>query len=433
VTAPGRDPAAATTPCQAAPPAARMLNRNFLLLWQGQAISELGNAAFSVAIAYWLLQATGSASLMGLLLASTSLTMVLLAPFGGAIADRFSRLRILVICDAGAGVAMLGLGSAMLSGRLSRPQLVALVFGLTAAASVFNAFFQPALAASIPDLVPAAKLIRANSLNQFSLRAAALLGLSCGGMLYGWLGAPRIFLLDGITFLFCAGSEALVRLPPRAARAPLGLAAGARQFVAELGEGVAYVLRTPGPLAYITFPAAHNFFTSALFVLLPFFVRNNLHAGASWYGLLLAAISCGAIAGFLIAGLVRFTGRARMRFMTALIAVAPVPMLVTGFIHRTAVALAVALLLGMTIGMINVNTMTLLQSSTPAELRGRVMGLWTALVAGLAPLGMALGGIAGDLTGKNLPLIFSTCGALALAINLCTISRRATRQFLARA
>ncbi|MBV8200452.1 MAG: MFS transporter [Acidobacteria bacterium] len=412
--------------------APRLFNRNFLLLWQGQAVSQLGNQAFALAMAFWTLEATGSASLMGLLLATLNLPVPLLAPIGGVLADRFSRIRILVACDAVAGLAVLVQSFAMLSGRCSRPALVGLLFAVALICGVVNGFFLPALSAAIPDLVPAERLTAANSLNQFSIQAATLLGQGIGGVFYRLLGAPRLFLFDGLSFLFCAGSEALVRLPRRPAEERLGLGAGARRFAASMREGFAYVRRTPGLLNFIVCPAVYNFFTMAVFVLMPFYVRLNLHAGAEWYGFLLAAVSLGSIAGFLVAGLVRVAGAARVRFLVTIIAVAPAPMAIAGFVHQPAVGLVIGFALGVMLGLINVNLLTILQTTTPPELRGRVLGLWTSLVNGVMPIGLVLGGFAGDLTGKNIPLVFTTCGVLTLAITFAALSRRTTRQFLSR-
>jgi DHA3 family macrolide efflux protein-like MFS transporter len=411
-------------------PSERLFNRNFLLLWQGQAVSQLGNQAFALAMAFWTLEATGSASLMGLLLATLNLPVSLLSPIGGVFADRFSRIRILVVCDLIAGLAMLVQSGAMLSGRVQRPVLVAMLFAVALIAGVVNGFFLPALSAAIPDLVPAKRLNGANALNQFSVQAAILLGQGIGGVFYRLLGAPLLFFFDGLTFLFCAGSEALVRLPPRPPSERLGLGAGARRFAASIREGLAYVRRTPGLLNFIVCPAAYNFFTMAVFVLMPFYVRINLHAGAEWYGFLIAAVSCGSIVGFLLASLVRLAGAARVRFLVVLIAVAPAPMAIAGFVHRPVLGLAIGFALGVMLGLINVNLLTILQTTTPPELRGRVLGLWTSLVNGLMPIGMMLGGFAGDLTGKNIPLVFTTCGVLTLAITFAALSRRTTRRFL---
>jgi DHA3 family macrolide efflux protein-like MFS transporter len=408
-------------------------NRNFLLLWQGQAVSQLGNQAFGIGMGFWILEATGSASLMGAVLAALNLPVVLLAPIGGAVADRVSRIRILVICDSIAGLAMLVLSFAMLSGRCSRPVLVTLLFAVALVIGTVNGFFMPALGACIPDLVPTARLNAANSLNQLSVQTSMLVGQGIGGVLYRLIGPARLFLFDGVTFLFCAGSESLVRLPPRPPGERLGFAASARQFAASLREGFAYVRQTPGLLNFIICPAAFNFFTMPVTVMLPFFVRSNLHAGAELYGFLIAAISAGALAGFLIAGMLRLAGAARARFLVVLLAVSALPMSVAGFVHRPAAGVVIAFALGLMVGMINVNLLTLLQTTTPAELRGRVMGLWTSLVTGLMPLGMALGGVAGDLTGKNIPLMFTTCGVLTMLIISAALSRRSTREYLARA
>src|SRR5262249_906168 len=154
----------------------------------------------------WLMEATGSASLMGLLLAVSSLPVVLLAPFGGAVADRLSRVRILIACDLVCGVAMAALASAMLSGRPPTAAPVAMLFAVAGACGGMTAFFLPAFAAIIPDLVPADRLASANSLNMFSFQALQLLGQGVGGVLYRLLGAPRLLLFDGISFLFAAGS-----------------------------------------------------------------------------------------------------------------------------------------------------------------------------------------------------------------------------------
>jgi len=411
---------------------ARLANRNFLLLWQGQAISQLGNQAFALTMSLWSMEISGSASLMGLLLAATTLPTSLLAPLGGALADRLPRLRILVACDAIAAAAMLGLGGAALLGSLSKPALVTLLFAAALISGVVNAFFQPALTASIPDLVPADRVTAANSLNQLSIRSAVLMGQAIGGVLFRLAGAPRIFLFDGLTFLYCAGSEALVRMPPRPARPRVGLAASVGQFRSSLREGWAYVTGTPGLLGYMAAPAAYNFFSMPVGVLLPFFVAINLHAGPEWYGFLLAAMTCGSIAGYLGAGMVRLRGRARGRLLATLIALSPVPMLMTGFVHRPWLALAMAFGLGALLGLINVQMISQLQTTTPAALRGRVLGLWTSLATALIPLGMALGGIAGDLTGKNIPLVFTSCGVLTMAVNAASLGRRSTRDFLAR-
>src|SRR5436305_9496145 len=149
---------------------ARLWNRNFFLLWQGQTVSQLGNQAFMIAIAFWLKEDTNSATLIGLLMTVSTLPGVLLAPFGGTYADRHSRIRILIACDVLAGLAVLAQGLAMHQSWLSVHGLIVLLLFVAIFDGDMRALFMPALKSAIPDLVPGERLAAANSLNQFSIQ-----------------------------------------------------------------------------------------------------------------------------------------------------------------------------------------------------------------------------------------------------------------------
>src|SRR5207244_850436 len=110
------------------------------------------------AMAYWVAEKTDKASLMGLLLAVGTLPAVLLGPAGGVLADRFSRIRILVTCDLVGGLTMLGVSLLMLYGHTSISTLVALLFVAATILGVIRGFFQPAISSVIPDLVPKDRL-----------------------------------------------------------------------------------------------------------------------------------------------------------------------------------------------------------------------------------------------------------------------------------
>ena len=172
------------------PHSTRLWNRDFSLLWLGQTISQLGNQAFSIAMMFWLMRATGSASLMGLLMFTSLLPGVLLGPFGGTFADRHSRIRIALVCDILSGLAVLTLAFAMFDPRVERLEpgavrfVIALMFVVAALAGILRAFFTPALTAAIPDLVPRDKIPAANSLNQISVHSSNLVGQAIGGALY---------------------------------------------------------------------------------------------------------------------------------------------------------------------------------------------------------------------------------------------------------
>ncbi len=405
-------------------------NRNFFLLWQGQTVSRLGDQAFGVAMMFWLMKATGSASLMGFLMTASTLPGVLLTPFGGTFADRRSRVRILVVCDllSGAGVLLL---AGLMAATSSRTILLWALFVVAVLGGVVRAFFMPAISAAIPELVPAESLAAANSANQFTVQTSALVGQAVGGILYRVLGAPLLFLADGLSFLFAAVSEAFVRTPPPAPRPPAVPGQVLRAFLGETREGFRYVWAQKGLRDFVVIAALLNFFAMPSMVLFPFYVQLYLHAGAAWYGFILAAASAGSIAGYLAAGALRLQGTARGRALLAGLVVGPLLTAILGYVTVKGLALAVVFLSGFAFGMVNIYLLTMLQIGTPNELRGRVMGLLATLGGALLPIGMAAGGVVGDLTGKNVPVIFLACGILQVATTLSLATRKECRAFLA--
>ena len=425
---------APATPAAAPAAPVRLWNRNFFLLWQGQTVSQLGNQAFGVAMMFWILEKTGSASLMGLLMSLSVLPGVILAPFGGTFADRHRRVRILVVCDL-----LAGLGILLLAGLLftSPPVQVFLraLFAIALLGGIVRSFFMPAIQAAIPDLVPRERLASANSLNQFSVQTSLLLGQAAGGLFYQLFGAPLLFLVDALSFLFAAGSSSLISLPPTAPvqRTEGGIWQILRGFFAETASGVHYVLERKGLRDFVAIAALLNFLFSPVIVLLPFYVHNQLGAKPAWYGYLLAAMSAGSIAGFALAGMLRLQGKTRGWALLGGLVAGPGLFGILGSILLPWLALVVAFLGGLALGLVNIYLVTMLQSSVPGELRGRVLGLLGTLSGGLMPIGMALAGWLGDVTHKNIPLLFGVAGALSVASTLLLATRKECRAFLAEA
>jgi MFS family permease len=425
--------AVAAPPVSDPPDSVRLLNRNFVLLWVGQTISQLGNQAYALAVSFWLMEKTGSASLMGLLLTVSNLPGVLLAPFGGTFADRHSRIRIIIVCDFIAGISLLALTAVAFLAPDRVHLLVSLLFCVAVLLGVNRSFFVPAIAACIPDLVAKPKLAAANSINQFSVQAAIFVGQATGGVLYRLLGAPMLFLIDGLSFFVSAVSSMFIRLPEK--RRERAAEKTGREvfhsFMRDTAEGFHYVWRNRGLRNFVLSVSVINLLIMPVVVLLPFYVRLFLHKDAAWFGFLMAAISVGAVAGFLMAGGLKLQGHARARGILAGLVVLPLVFGIFGFLRIPAVALAGAFLAGASLGFINVQFAALVQGSTPRELRGRVMGLLNTMTGGLVPIGMALGGFAGDLTNKNVPLVYAVCGALAIVVVFLTASRRESREYLA--
>lgn len=437
-------------------PATRLFNRDFVLLWQGQLVSQVGNQAFLVAQMFWLMEATGSASLMGLLLMSSALPGVVLGPFAGTFADRHSRKAIIVVADLARGLAVLGLAGLLFVRPAWTETIVVVLFGVALWSGILGAVFNPAITAAIPDLVPAARLQAANSLNRFSNQGATFLGQAVGGVAFRMLGAPLLFLVDGVSYLLSAVSEAFIRLPATvSARDDAEVTAGAEvggrnaadrpagqgvdskrrtslhEYLADTAEGFRYVWNWRGMRTFVLTATGVNFLFMPVFVLLPFYVSDVLGRSADWYGFLLASLSLGALAGLAAAGSLRMAGTARVVILTGAFLGATGLIAVLGMVQRPLLALTVTFAMGVFSSMVDIFVLTLVQLSTPAEMRGRVMGLVLALAGAATPLGMAGGGILADLTGRRVPATFMTVGLLASGLVLLSATRPSFREFLA--
>lgn len=407
------------------------MNRNFLLLFQGQLVSQLGTQIFSVALIFWVKHETGSASLLGLMMMASGLPAVILGLVGGTFADRISRRRILIASDVVSGLVILVLW-AMLTWLPGRTHLtLGWVFIAAVAVAAAGAFFRPAITAAIPDLVPEDRVAAANSLIQGSLQVAVFIGQGLGGVLYRLLGAALVSLLNGVSYLVSALSEAFIHIPQRLEKRAGGWRDLAVQVKQEMLEGWQHVRGRTGLRGVFILIGFMNFFLMPIILLLPFYVEGVLGAEPDWYGFLIAAFGAGGLGGNLAAGTLRLAGPMRARVTGgAMMAFAGVTT-VLGLVHAPPVALVLMTLGGVLTGYVNINFTTAIQVTTPSEIRGRVFGLLGTLTGGLSPIAMGVAGVVADLTGHNIPAIYVTCGAVVAVLTAGIWARPAIRDFLA--
>ena len=400
-----------------------LFNRNFVLLWHGQIVSQLGNQAFLIATTYYTLEATGSATLVALAMMAATVPVAILGPVGGTLADRHSRRAILVVADLLRASAVGGLGLFL----LWRPGVTSLhtasIVAVGAFGGVMGAFFAPAVQALIPDLVPNDRLAAANSVSQLSRQACTLIGQALGGVLYAAWGPAGLLLFDSLSFAY--GGVATSFLPPDRRQPPaaasIRLAIG--QYAAGTREGFAYVWSRTGMAAMLGLFSGVNFLFMPVLVLLPFYTREVLGAGPEWYGFLLGGSGAGALAGSIGAGVVVARVAARAMLVRSCVGGVACGVLLLAVASSPWLALAAFVAIGALSSIINVIVITTCQSAVPSDVRGRVMALVIALSTAAVPIGMGLGGALGDLWRGSLPLVFAGSGA-AIA-TLAAISCRA--------
>lgn len=400
------------------------LSRNFLLLWQGQLVSHLGNQAFLIATTLYVLEVTGSASLVAGTMMAATIPLVILGPVGGTVADRHSRRSILMATDLSRAAAIGGLGLVL----LWKPDLISdridLVIAVAAFNGIMSALFAPAFQALIPDLVADNGLATANAVNQMSTQTSTLVGQALGGVLYVSWGPAVLLLVDAVSFAYAGIATWFLPADRRAAQVTRSVRLGIEHYAADTRAGIAYVWRRTGMTAVLGIFAGVNCLFMPVFVLLPFYTREALGAGPDWYGFLLSGSGIGALVGSVAASVMLRRLRARAAVICLCLAGVAAGVLLLAATASTWVALAAFIAIGALSSIINVTVITAFQSAVPPDLRGRVMALVIALSTAAVPVGMGLGGMLGDRWRSSLPLVFVGSGvAIAILAGLSSVLR----------
>ncbi|MHB8613893.1 MAG: MFS transporter [Candidatus Dormibacteraceae bacterium] len=268
---------------------APLKERNFRLLWTGQAVSAGGDSLVMIALAFATLSVAHSASALGLVLATSTVARVVALPIGGVWSDRLPRQMVMLISD-GVRAAVHGVTAALLiSGHAQLWQLILQGVLYSFAAG----FFVPASVALVPQTVAADQLQQANALMGLSRSVTQVAGPAVAGVLVAVLGPGWVFAIDAVTFVVSAISLALIH-------APRGAGAAGSTFWTELKDGLQAVTSRTWFLLNIGAHALWNFGFAAFLVLGPIVATRHLGGPSAW-GWIAASLGAGAVLGGLIA------------------------------------------------------------------------------------------------------------------------------------
>ena len=352
--------------------------RRFFLLFTGRTISMLGSTIAPVALAFAVVDLTGSPSDLGLVLAASFVPQILFLVVGGVWADRVPRHVVMVSADLVGAAAQGTLAVLLLTGTAQVWHIVcvACVRGVAAA------FFMPASTGVVPQTVSAGQLQQANAILGFSRNTTAILGAAGGGLLVAGLGPGLALAVDAATYVLGACFLAFLKLPP--------LPAARRHFVRELREGWSEFRGRKWLWAVVVqFTFINAFSWAAFFVLGPFIAASSLGGPATW-GLILTAEA----AGMLVGGYIALRHRPRRPLLAgnaALILIA-LPLCALALASGKVVIGLAAFAAGVGVEFFEVLWATTLQSRIPADRLSRVSSYdWLGSFA-LVPLGTILVG-----------------------------------------
>jgi MFS family permease len=347
---------------------------NYRRYISGQSISLVGTWMQMAAQSWLVLTITGSATTLGLIVALQTLPVLLLGPYGGVIADRVDKLRLMTVLQVAMGVQALVLGVLTVTGsvRLWEIGVLAALLGLN------NAFENPARQSFMLEMVGPENLRNAVSLNSVLVNVARVIGPAVAGVLIATVGEGVCFLVNAASFVAVVAS---LRMLDRATLTP---SEPSPRAPGQLREGLRYVRRTPELGVPLLMMALAGALAYEFQVTLPVMARQGLHAGATAYGFMTAAMGVGAVVGGLFVANKGRTGLpplvlAATAFGVVLLFAALAPNLPIEIV-------ALAFVGGASISFMSTGNSTLQLTAAPG-MRGRVMSLWFVAFQGSTPIG----------------------------------------------
>jgi DHA3 family tetracycline resistance protein-like MFS transporter len=395
--------------------------RDFALLFTGMTLSLLGDGIYLVAIAWQVYELSNAPTALSAVGLATTAPILVFVLIGGVVSDRSDRRNVMISADLVRFAAIGAMAGLSLTGSIELWHLIALA-GLY---GVGEAFFGPAFAAVVPDLVPTDRLVEANSLNQLVRPLAQrLAGPALGGVVIAASGSGAAFGLAA--FLFVGSSAALLTMAPRPVEV---VAAGGRSVRRELAAGYRFVRSQTwiwGTLiaACITLLA----FWGPYEVLIPYLVKNELGGGAEGLGLVFAAGGVGAIVASIVFAQRGFPRR-HITFMYAAWTLGSLTIALYGVVDALWQAMVVSFVEGACFAVGMIVWATLLHRLVPTELLGRVEGFdWLVSVA-LVPASFALTGPVAEILGAKETLVTAgVVGALGTLVFLFLPGMRDTER-----
>ena len=379
----------------------------------GQSVSLVGTWMQMAAQSWLVLTLTHSATTLGLIVALQTLPVLLLGPYGGVVADRIDKRRLMVVLQIAMGLQALVLGLLTVTGAVQLWEIgvLAALLGLN------NAFENPARQAFMLEMVGAESLRNAVSLNSVLVNVARSIGPAVAGVLIATVGEGVCFLVNAASFAAVVASLRSLDRNALSPSPPSGRQPG------QLREGLRYVRRTPELGVPLLMMALAGALAYEFQVTLPVMAREGLHVGATGFGFMTAAMGVGAVVGGLF---VAARGRTGLPTLVMAATAFGIVLLFASLAPDLPVELlALALAGGASISFMSTGNSTLQLGAAPS-MRGRVMSLWFVSFQGTTPIGAPIVGWIMALAGARAGLGVGGVTCLLVAILGLAAQRRLT-------
>ncbi|WP_026475838.1 MFS transporter [Alkaliphilus transvaalensis] len=401
-------------------------NKNYMLLFLGHIVSNLGNGIHQVAVAWFIMSSVTeerSGMYMAIFGTCVLIPYIVFGPFSGVLVDRINRKKIIYGSDFMQGILMLLL--ALLVYRDFYP--LQSLFVITSLCAFFGTFFNPAVDSSVPNVVNEAHLGQANALNELSRQLSWTIGGAIAGILYYRLGIVGVFMVNGLSFIGSGISEMFIQLPSRTPKSTEDKFSLWEDFKV----GIAFVKSQKVILKIMIFALTLNFIIQPILqIIFPKTVKFTLEMTAKEFGYLQSLFPVGAVVGMLLISLSTKVQNSYRIVQVALIAQASILIafgipIIPSILREVGVMpvfilfCIMAVLLMMFNSLITIPFFTALQRRVPDEYRGRFFALLNTTSAAIVPVGLAFFGVLSDII---IPAkIFIVTGIIAMLFALWMI------------
>ena len=389
----------------------RLWNKDFVLLLQGRAVSSLGDVMYSVAIGYWVYNATGSSALMGIMTSISMFVTMFLSPFCGSIVDKANRKWLIVAIDTVQGALMLAVGVLAFLEALSVP--VVLVAALLA--SFGSVFYSPAINSLMLDIIPRDDMVRGQSLNSGVSSLIDLTGSAISGAMVAFLGVPLIIVINGISNLYSALTEAFIHNYKSPSQ---GSAVTVRGLVSDMLVAAKIIFSEKCLRVFVLSALILNLLSAGpLMLMMPSCLEKGFPV--DMYGYVVSIFSLAYVVGALALGAIKLKPRARFWVMSLGFTLSVPAFLAAYFSEKFYLLCIFAFLSGLLNCAGNTVFNAALMLALPKENRNAILGFISAFSVGGTAISAVIYGLLGEFFPLHLTFAVGTAISFIPMLYLC--------------
>jgi len=375
------------------------MNASYYIFLAGNFISQIGDKIYEIALAWYILEKTGSAISMGGMLVFSSLPALIIGPFAGSFIDKVNKKWVMIAADLLRGFLLFYITYRVYLKNLEIYEVYIAGFIL----SSLSCFFNPAATASIQFIVGGEHIVKATAFNQMARDFSVITGAAAGGAIVGFLGVHMAFLLNACSFIISGACILLIKLSTP-------VVANTVSIMANLKDGFKFVYSQKTIFNLLTLFSGLNFFGVPTVLFLPLFVTRILKMDSVVFGFAEAAVAIGSLTGgLLISKYQKHDDKINKKIFMSILLSGVFVSLVSA-VRSKELLYALMFWNGFALAVCNINMIAFFQKTVPDEYKGRFFSILETIVFATFPLSFAIFGYAAER--YSVANLYALCGTM---------------------